>query len=256
MTGRQALELAQSYIGSDATKFRVKYKAMTGQSTSGDWCCLFASCIVVGWAGAKLDGLPSTWCPTARTKATSAGRSVPLSQARPGDVAYFEFSGNNNADHVGIVESYRGGVLTTVDGNVSNRVGRRSRTAKDWHKVWVVRPTYAAEQAKSDAKLLVDGVFGPVTCRALQTRLKALGYYNGLIDGSFGTVTAKALQSYLAKLGYYKMAIDGSFGHFSVVALQNWLRNLGYYPTIYLIDGDWAKFTTMGLQKALNAGKF
>lgn len=151
MTGRQALELAQSYIGSDATKFRVKYKAMTGQSTSGDWCCLFASCIVVGWAGAKLDGLPSTWCPTARTKATSAGRSVPLSQARPGDVAYFEFSGNNNADHVGIVESYRGGVLTTVDGNVSNRVGRRSRTRKDWHNVWVVRPTYAAEQAKSEA---------------------------------------------------------------------------------------------------------
>lgn len=256
MTGSQAVKLAAGYIGCDASKFRAKYKQMTGKDTSGNWCCVFASAIVCGWAGAKLDGLPSTWCPDARKAATNAGREVSIEQARPGDVVYFEWSGNDNADHVGIFESYISGVLTTIDGNVSNRVGRRSRVkGRDYRKVWIVRPTYAKEQQVA-AKLLVDGIFGTVTCKALQTRLHALGYYNGLIDGSFGPMTAKALQRYLAKLGYYTMAIDGSFGHFSTIALQNWLRNLGYYTTAYIVDGVWGKVTTKGLQQALNAGKF
>ena len=154
MTGAQALALAQGYIGCDRSKFRSKYKAMTGVDfgASADWCCGFASCIVVGWGGAKLAGLPSLWCPDARRDATSAGREVSLEQAKAGDVVYFEFSGNENADHVGIFESYKNGVLTTVDGNVSNRVGRRSRVkGRDYRKVWVVRPEYAAEQAKSEA---------------------------------------------------------------------------------------------------------
>lgn len=152
MTGSQAVKLAAGYIGCDASKFRAKYKQMTGKDTSGNWCCVFASAIVCGWAGAKLDGLPSTWCPDARKAATNAGREVSIEQARPGDVVYFEWSGNDNADHVGIFESYISGVLTTIDGNVSNRVGRRSRVkGRDYRKVWVVRPTYAAEQAKSEA---------------------------------------------------------------------------------------------------------
>lgn len=257
MTGKQAVQLAAEYIGCDATKFRVKYKAMTGQSTSGNWCCVFASAIVCGWAGAKLEGLPSTWCPDARKAATNAGREVSVEQARPGDVVYFEWSGNENADHVGIFESYSNGVLTTVDGNVSNRVGRRSRVkGRDYRKVWVVRPEYAAEAKQVAAKLLVDGVFGKVTVKRLQKALRDKGYYDGVIDGVFGPMTAKALQRYLAKLGYYTMAIDGSFGHFSTIALQNWLRNLGYYTTAYIIDGVWGKVTTKCLQQALNAGKF
>lgn len=154
MTGSQALALAQGYIGCDRSKFRSKYKAMTGVDFGAlaDWCCGFASCIVVGWGGAKLAGLPSLWCPDARRAATSAGREVSIGQAKAGDVVYFEFSGNDNADHVGIFESYKNGVLTTVDGNVSNRVGRRSRVkGRDYRKVWVVRPEYAAEQAKGEA---------------------------------------------------------------------------------------------------------
>lgn len=259
MTGAQALALAQGYIGCDRSKFRSKYKAMTGVDfgASADWCCGFASCIVVGWGGATLPGLPSLWCPDARVAATSAGREVSVEQARPGDVVYFEWSGNDNADHVGIFESYSGGVLTTIDGNVSNRVGRRSRVkGRDYRKVWVVRPIYAKEQQQVATKLLVDGVFGKVTVTRLQEALRDKGYYGGIIDGVFGPVTAKALQRYLAKLGYYKMAIDGSFGHFSTIALQNHLRRIGYYTTAYIIDGVWGKVTTKGLQQALNAGKF
>jgi hypothetical protein len=41
-----------------------------------------------------------------------------------------------------------------------------------------------------------------------------------------------------------------------VKALQTYLSKLGYYTADYIIDGDWGKYTTIALQKALNAGKF
>lgn len=253
MTGRQAVQLAEGYIGCNASKFRAEYKRMTGQQTSGDWCCVFASSIVVGWAGAKLEGLPNTWCPTAREKATGAGRQVSLSQGKPGDVVYFEFTGNENADHVGIFESYSNGVLTTIDGNVSNQVGRRSRTSRNWKKVWVVRPTYAEEKGKAETKLVVDGVFGSVTCRALQTALQAKGYYKAAIDGVFGPLTKRAYQQFLRDKGFYNGVIDGVFGIMSVKAEQSWLRSLGFYDRA--IDGARGPYTKKGLQMALNAGK-
>lgn len=262
MTGVQAAQLAAGYIGCDSSKFRAKYKEMTGVTVGGDWCCVFASCIVVGWAGAKIEGLPGTWCPTARVEATNAGRSVPLAQAQPGDVVYYEFSGNQNADHVGIVESYKNGVLTSIEGNVSSRVGRRSRTAKDWKIVWVVRPTYAkvteaasgsASKTNAKAQLKVDGIFGSVTCTWLQRQLQKRGFYKGyLVDGVWGVYTKKEYQRYLTKLGYYNRAIDGVFGTYSVMAEQRRLAALGLYDRA--IDGDRGVYTKKALQKALNAG--
>lgn len=253
MTGAQAARLAAEYVGSDSSRFRAEYKRLTGKETSGDWCCVFASAIVCGWAGAKLEGLPSTWCPDARVAATSAGRQVDLSEARAGDVAYFEFTGNDRADHVGIVESYHNGVLTTIDGNVSNRVGRRSRSRANWRKVWVVRPTYAAEAKQAAAKLLVDGIFGTVTCSALQRRLAALGYYKAAVDGVFGPLTKRAYQMFLRDKGYYGGIIDGIFGVMSVKAEQRWLASVGCYPGA--IDGARGPLTKKGLQMALNGGK-
>lgn len=254
MTGSQAVKLAAGYIGSGASTFYAYYSRNFSEFRSGNWCACFVSCIVK-MAGAECAGLPGVYCPTMRNAGVAAGKAVAVAAAKPGDIVYFNWDSNQNADHVGMVESIdaTARTITSIDGNVSGRVGRRTRK---WSEVMsVIRPTYAKEQQVA-TKLLVDGIFGTVTCKALQTRLHALGYYNGLIDGVFGPMTAKALQAYLAKLGYYKMAIDGSFGHFSTIALQNHLRRIGYYTTAYIIDGVWGKVTTKGLQQALNAGKF
>jgi len=40
----------------------------------------------------------------------------------------------------------------------------------------------------------VDGIPGPMTRRAVQNRLKDLGFYNGRIDGSWGRLTWSAIQ--------------------------------------------------------------
>lgn len=255
MTGRQAAELAASYIGSGPQTFYNYYSSHVSAFHSGNWCACFASCIVI-MAEAKCAGLPGVYCPTMRDAGVAAGAAVSIASAKAGDIAYFNWDTNTRADHVGIVESVDANArtITSIDGNVSNSVGRRTRK---WGEVLtIVRPTYKAESVIEAAKLLVDGIRGKLTVSALQRSLKKKGYYSATIDGVFGVKTATALQKYLAKLGYYTRAIDGDFGYYSVVALQNWLRHLGYYPTSYLIDGKWGKYTTQGLQQALNASKF
>lgn len=213
MTGKQALALAQSYIGCDRSKFRAKYKQMTGIDFGAyaDWCCGFASCIVVGWGGAKIDGLPSLWCPSARVAATSAGREVSLSNGRAGDVVYFEFSGNENADHVGIFESYENGVLTTVDGNVSNRVGRRKRIkGTHFRKAWVVRPDYAEERGEDlyIPKTIKKGSKGNEVVM-LQAILNMRAGAGIRLDAEFGDYTAKKLGEWQSAHGLYPDKICG-----------------------------------------------
>ena len=143
MTASEVIKLARMFLGCDSTPFRPKYKEMTGVDSRGSWCCLFASVIAKGWGGAQIEGLPSLWCPDARWNATNAGREVPIEEAREGDIVYFEWNGNHNADHVGFVIGYEGGVLTSIEGNASNKVAVRTRTEDNWREVWIVRPEYA-----------------------------------------------------------------------------------------------------------------
>lgn len=255
MTGTRAVQLAAGYIGSGPSTFYSYYSRNVAPFSSGSWCACFVSCILL-MADVKCAGFPGVYCPTIRNAGVEAGAAVSIANARPGDVVFFNWDTNQNADHVGMVESIDANArtITSIDGNVSNQVGRRTRK---WGEVMtVIRPTYKAESVVESAKLLVDGIRGKLTVSALQRSLTKKGYYSAAVDGVFGVKTATALQKYLAKLGYYTRAIDGDFGYYSVVALQNWLRHLGYYPTTYLIDGKWGKYTTQGLQQALNASKF
>lgn len=251
MTGSQAVKLAAGYIGSGASTFYAYYSRNFSEFRSGNWCACFVSCIVK-MAGAECAGLPGVYCPTMRNAGVAAGKAVAVAAAKPGDIVYFNWDSNQNADHVGMVESIdaTARTITSIDGNVSNKVGRRTRK---WSEVMsVIRPTYAKEQQVA-TKLLVDGIFGTVTCSALQRRLAALGYYKADVDGVFGPLTKRAYQSFLRDKGYYGGIIDGIFGVLSVKAEQRWLASVGCYPGA--IDGARGPLTKKGLQMALNGGK-
>ncbi|MFF5402822.1 peptidoglycan-binding protein [Streptomyces misionensis] len=90
--------------------------------------------------------------------------------------------------------------------------------------------------------LVVDGVFGPATCAALQRTLDSREQAGLEVDGAFGPLTVTALQKYL------KVTADGIVGPKTVTALQNHLAA----PA----GGEWDAATTRALQKALNAGTF
>lgn len=85
--------------------------------------------------------------------------------------------------------------------------------------------------------LVVDGIFGPSTIKALQ---KVLGVTQ---DGIFGTQTKKALQTHVGTTA------DGVFGKNSNIALQKHLNARGEHLAV---DGIWGSATTAGLQRVLN----
>ncbi len=86
------------------------------------------------------------------------------------------------------------------------------------------------------APVVVDGIFGPQTIKAMQWKLGVTA------DGSFGPITKEALQRYL------HVTPDGNIGPVTVKALQ---AHVGATQ-----DGQWGPLTTEALQRALNAGRF
>jgi hypothetical protein len=91
------------------------------------WCADFARWT---WsrAGATTGGL-TAWAISFRTygirhRTWHAGAS--LAGVRPGDVIGYRFGGSTSDDHVGVVLAVRPASVTTVDGNVRNRITIRT----------------------------------------------------------------------------------------------------------------------------------
>ena len=101
-----------------------------------------------------------------------------------------------------------------------------------------VKPAKVAQKVKQVIKrrplLVVDGVRGPATTRALQR------WVGTTPDGIWGPKTRRALQR---KLG---VAVDGHVGPITIKALQ---RRVGARQ-----DGLWGPATTRALQRYLNKG--
>lgn len=96
------------------------------------------------------------------------------------------------------------------------------------------KPAPATKPTTSTGRLVVDGVRGPATTRALQR------WVGTTPDGIWGPKTRRALQR---KLG---VTVDGHVGPATVRALQ---RRVGVRQ-----DGLWGPATTRALQQYLNKG--
>ena len=255
-TKQQAIDYALSQVGK--TDGSLYFKIAFGYRSYADWCAAFDSAIkVLG----KLDCpyFPDPFAFDKRDLGKIGDRWVEPYDLEAGDFISFDFDGGGQygGDHVGIVsKKYARGDYQTVEGNCGKQVKVKHRTVKGDGIIGGIRPKYADEPS---GKLVVDGVFGVNTVKALQKALQGHGYYNGyLVDGDWGYYSKRETQRYLRAKGYYgnTWLLDGWFGPASIKALQTYLRKLGYYTDAYLLDGDWGKYTTIALQKALNAGKF
>ena len=102
--------------------------------------------------------------------------------------------------------------------------------------------------AVASTKLAVDGYAGPATWKAVQLYLNKIRYAL-VVDGIPGVNTIKALQQALNAKIHAGLVVDGSFGPLTIKALQ---RLLGT-P----VDGVISKPSAMvkALQTALNSGR-
>ena len=150
-TANDILEIARSQIGtreSPANSDNVKYNTVYyGREVSGKypWCAVFVWWVFreAGASDLYYGGDKTAYCPTLM----SFHKKQKVTDYRPGDIVFFNFSGRSSAGHVGICESWDGTYITTIDGNTGSAsednggaVLRRRR-----HKKFIVgayRPEY------------------------------------------------------------------------------------------------------------------
>ena len=151
-TANDILEIAQSQIGtkespakSDNVKYNTAYYGREVSDGKHPWCAVFVWWVFreAGASDMYYGGGETAYCPTLM----SFHKKQKVTDYRPGDIVFFNFSGRSSAGHVGICESWDGTYITTIDGNTGSAsednggaVLRRRR-----HKKFIVgayRPEY------------------------------------------------------------------------------------------------------------------
>ena len=175
-----------------------------------------------------------------------------------GDLIVYDWGGDGKGDHIGIVERCCKGKMSIIEGNYKDAVGRREVTTGSKSILGYCIPDYDAISGKIDsvrkvqnylnftysAKLVVDGIAGPKTKKALLAALQAEWKIDA--DGIFGPITERAanrnvvgkgccgetvrlLQMLLICAGY-KLTADGIFGSKTENALVTYQKKTSLAP--------------------------
>ena len=224
------IEIALAELGvkeSPANSNRQKYGKEYGVNGTA-WCCQFVWWVFkhAGAAALFYGGKKTAYCPTLMQYYKDKGQLV-KKNFEPGDIIFFDFNGNGQPDHVGIVEKVSGNKIYTIEGNTSvgndtngGRVMRRTRSGKTI--LCAARPKYDKNEKEScEVKLetLKKGCEG-ASVKALQTLLIGYGYDCGRhgADGDFGADTERAVRDYQGK---NELTVDGEVGK------NTWSKLLG-----------------------------
>lgn len=273
-TAASVLEVAKSQMGTTGGKKYWDY-VMGGGYVNGS-VTPYCAC-GVSWvfhkAGARCAGLPSASCTYGiYAGAKKAGKVVPVSQARAGDVILFDFdSHHGDSEHVGIIRDVGASTFVCYEFNTSSAGSTTGghQMVKVRNKKYtfaIVRPDY--EQKPATADLVVDGWAGPLTVRRWQ-EVVGSAYLDGVISGQWEhnsvyfpnlvSVTFEDTgESQLVKICQHKMGIaaDGYIGPKFVEALQ---KRLGVEEWA-TVKGRRVRVigtnTVKALQKTLNMRRF
>lgn len=258
-------------------------------TTGVPYCAMFAS-YCLRHAGATCAGMPAASTTAIKRAAVAAGKCrANVRDAQPGDVLLISWScDDNDLDHTCLCEANCGGYVQTIEGNVGG--GKVQRRTRDWKYVrYAVVPDYDGEaipDAPSTTEtaddgfidppetiLAYDNYMGPLSWKHVQWRLQRAGLYlrshrNGVrlvVDGIRGGETNFWLMKYLRYVcGTYQRNCDENFGYYATCAIQQHLLNVGCYWHVgndgrrhaCSVDGDWGDYTTVAIQRAINAGVF
>lgn len=199
-----------------ARGYKVKY--------TDPWCATFVSAVAI--ALGYTDIMP-TECSCTRMirllKDIGAWDERDHRLPAPGELIFYNWEApaagddDTDADHVGIVESVRNGMITVIEGNYSKSVKRREIPVNHKYIRGFGVPKYDNETTKEtkgdytmEMKNLKHGSKGE-DVRALQILLMGRGYScgNSGADGVFGNDTHSAVCRYQKAKG---LAVDGIAG--------------------------------------------
>ena len=187
---KSVLNTAKSYVGTQQGDAKhkdliKKYNAVKPlpvgypMKTTDDWCAAFVTVIGDLTKASKYIGRE---CGVQRFIAIFKNKGIwrGLAKPAPGDIVVFDWQKNGWADHIGFVEAINGNKITTIEGNTSKCVARRTYPWNDWRIAGYAIPKYP-NASHSDNKYIHDlaneviqGKWGNGDNRI--SRLKKAGY--------------------------------------------------------------------------------
>lgn len=204
------------------------------------WCDVFVDWLFVKCFGAEIGrqmvcqpyNSCGAGCSFSADYYKQAGRWA--TDPQPGDQIFFTYAAGE-VSHTGIVESVANGTVTTIEGNTSDQVARRSYSIGDAVIYGYGRPKWelAANGTSSNvifdnpdpdtARILRLGVRGEDVTE-LQTQLLELGYDLGKwgADGDFGNDTYRAVMKF--QTDYRLEPVDGEVGPVTRKAIEEALK--------------------------------
>jgi hypothetical protein len=127
------LGVAEQPPGSNDGARIAEYRTVTARAGVGPWCAYFTS-----WVGAQAGtplgaaGQGEGYVPTMANWLRDSGRYVTPTEGtpRPGDLVFFDWEGDGELDHIGLVESVTAdGRVHTIEGNADGAVRQRDYAA-------------------------------------------------------------------------------------------------------------------------------
>lgn len=205
------------------------------------------------------------YCPTQLQSFKNKDCWLGKVKPQPGDIVYFDWNNNAVPDHVGIVESVSGNMVTSIEGNYSDTDSCQRRTFP-YHWKFVIgyaRPkyktatqTYADPMKKTNLTATLKSGDSGENVKKLQDalnrckdRLKIKLYDYVKEDGNFGEKTLTAVEKIQAIHG---LAVDGVAG-----SNTNSVLNQNYSPLVLpteTVSGG-SGLSVARLQTALNIAK-
>lgn len=215
MTAKQIIDLAKKEIGtkesppdSNNVKYNTWYYGHEVQGNAYPWCATFIS-----WLFKAEQGLckKTASCVDMLDWFEKRGQTVKIPQ--PGDIVFFKYSTNaRRTNHVGIVVSYDGKIINTIEGNTSAK-GSQDNGGMVMQKnrysniVAYARPKYKTNTINDKKPVLKLGSKGDWVTIA-QGRLVVNGYPVA-VDGIYGPKTMEAVKQYQKANGLLSDGVVG-----------------------------------------------
>lgn len=164
-TARKEIGVTEYPPGSNKVKYNTWFYGREVSGASYPWCCAFV-CWVFDRVGYLKLLRKTGGCTTLMNWFKAKGQLVPVKEARPGDVVFYQFDKDAYADHVGIVECVNKNGVAAIEGNTSvtcnDNGGAVMRRNRGWSCIMAVaRPNYEGlekeegEMNEKDVKELV-----------------------------------------------------------------------------------------------------
>lgn len=159
MTAEDIIALAKTQIGvteePPGSNNVIYNTAYYGHPVSGPeylWCVVFIWWLFreLGASDLFCGGNATAWCGYVKDWAIRNNQWV-TDGYKPGDLVLFDWNSDGELDHIGLVVGVTGNALTTVEGNVSEKVGQCTRSGITM--VGAYRPRYTQKtDSNADAK--------------------------------------------------------------------------------------------------------